>query len=148
MLISGVLFFLNSSLQKEYDQQSSQLKELEKSISQRQENKNIQAYELFQKHTKTLKEKTHQSNIPRFIHHFRFVRDKYNIEFNGFNYSDGVMTTGVTALSNETGNAYIKTTKFMEKYRQDESALFDLSFISQVSGHTNQKYGVEFRLKK
>jgi hypothetical protein len=54
----------------------------------------------------------------------------YNFEARGFKLAGGNLNTKVSFEDNEFGIAHKKATRFISDYRNDDTALFDLEFIS------------------
>lgn len=80
--------------------------------------------------------------------HVKYIQDlgsKYGIVFNGFNFTQGVISTTATIVSNENGSkAFAKLVNFISQHRKDDTRLFDLEFIHNVSGNENMLVDVKF----
>ncbi len=81
------------------------------------------------------------------------IKSNYNIDFRWFNFNSSIIWTSVLLDSDEYNEldyklAYQKFVKFVWEYRNDENALFDLSFINRISWHDQMKFDLNFIIKQ
>jgi hypothetical protein len=72
---------------------------------------------------------------------------KYGVRFNWFSFSNGTLTTQAIFELDNNSIAYQRARNFIDGYRTDEKALFDLWFISFIEWMDAIKFNVVFKVK-
>lgn len=85
--------------------------------------------------------------IPDFVTHLKNTWLRYNIAFDWFDYSEGILRTNATSSNDDSRLGYQKVVQFLQNYRADEDALFELASITQFSWHDRIEYTIEMQLK-
>jgi hypothetical protein len=87
------------------------------------------------------------NKVTNYINHMNVIQWKYNLKFTGFNLSKWEISTNVKIISDNDSIAYQKTRDFINKYRTDSKALFDLGFINSVEWMDEISFKVNFKIK-
>ncbi|MDD3646127.1 MAG: hypothetical protein PHH06_01835 [Candidatus Gracilibacteria bacterium] len=148
VVLTGVLFFYNSHLDKQTTLLQNEITQKENSIKEKKENKAIQIYELYILNKKVLERLDKNSQIVSFLNHIEEITQKYNVVFEGFNYSNGMLSLDAITVSDDNGFDYQKASKFIEGYRNDEESLFNLGFIETITTiEDKEKFNIKLELK-
>lgn len=139
-IYDNILININKWLQKEITQ-------IESNITEVQNDKNIQIYSLLQLNKNVIEKYESMNKITDFINHLNTVKTKYNLQFNGFNLTDWKITTDVSVISDDSWIAFQKARDFINKYRQDTTALFGLWFINSFEWMDEIKFNVDLKIK-
>jgi len=142
------LSYYNSALQNEAWELQNNIEKFDISIAELESDEKIIISSLLAGNKKTIDSLTTRSNITKIIAHLDTIQKKYNIKFEGFKLSSGKIETKALVESDESGIAYQRIAHFIQDYRDDESGLFELSFINQVAWSGNSiKFNVSLLLK-
>jgi len=117
------------------------------SIDEIKKDEKTQIYELLQRNKKSIERKTALSNIPNFVGTMKQMSEDYEINFNGFNYSNGIISCEAKAKTSNSGLAFEKTAKFIKDYRASEEALFNVGFINSFDGTNEIAFNIELEVK-
>ena len=147
IVISVLLFLYNGVLKKSNLVLKGEISDLEKSISEIQENKLVQSYNLISINKKSMDVLKRRSQIPQFIAHIDNISDEYDVEFKGFDYYNGSLTTSVKVDSSKEKLAYEWTVNFIKSYRNKDWTLFDLDFINNFLGQDKISFDIKLDAK-
>lgn len=117
-------------------------------INKIKEDKNIQVYSLILDNKKTLDKLENNSDISKFIDGLIYIKNNYYLRLEWFNYSNWTVTTKATVDSERVWNAYVVVSSFIKKYRKDEKAIFDLSFIPKIVWNSDIFFNLKLEVKK
>lgn len=148
VVLTGVLFFYNSHLDKQNTMTQSEITQKENSIKEKKENKSIQIYELYVLNKNVLERLDKNSQIVSFMNHLQEISQEYNLQFEWFNYSNGILSLDTITVSDDNGLDYQKASKFIEWYRNNEESLFNLAFIETITTiEDREKFNIKLELK-
>jgi hypothetical protein len=108
----------NVQLEKQNLELEAQIQQLDTSITSVQQDPNIQAYSIYERHEVFLKRLAAQSKVTEFVSHLRKHFSIAGIDAKGFNYSDSMVSVGLSAQTNDNGYAYQKIVKFLRDYNE------------------------------
>lgn len=147
IITTVALFFYNRHIENENATLVSQVSQRNASIKELKQDKNIEAYHIYNLNQDVLKKLEHESQIARFIKHALSTMIQYDLAFEGFQYNAGTIDVNAIAESNEKSIAYAKVITFLSKYNLDEKSLFTLSAIENFSGQDSIKFPIKFEVK-
>jgi hypothetical protein len=86
--------------------------------------------------------------VSKYISHLQDTQAKYNVDFRGFNLTNGNLSTKAQFNTNDTGVSYNKAVRFIGDYRNSDKSLFDLEYITSVeSTDLDVKIPLQFTIK-
>lgn len=135
------IYWYNYSLEKENNKIYERLANIEKNIWILNKNENIRIYNLIQKNKKILTKLEKYSQITYFINSMEYIKKQYWLNFKWFNYSNWIISTKASALF------YSSASKFIEEYRKDEKEIFNIWFISKVTGSRELSFDLKLEIK-
>lgn len=147
VFITVVLFFVNVYLEKANTAKKSEVAVIEASILTVKSDKRVQIKELVDLNQGLLEKMHERSNIVAYVNHTREIRSKYGIALEGFNYANGKLAMTSKVNTDERGVAYSKLSHFIESYRKDPEAKFNLLFVNSVNGQDSMTLAVNFDVK-
>jgi len=139
------MYFYNSHLESQNKKLDNKIKSLDENISLINKDPNILVYNLINKNKSTLDKLEAYSNIKKFVSHMNAMQRVYSLRFEWFNYSNWIITTKV-----ETKNvniAYRTVSKFIENYRKNKKAIFDLDYINRVVWNDKMAFIMHLKVK-
>lgn len=147
LLISGGLYFYNSSLETKNQVLKSKINQIEGSIKDIQSDEAVQVYSVYERNKVFLGELWQKSQISIFAKHLKKTLLKYNLTAKGFNYSDGTVSTNLTVETGDKNYAYEKIVRLLREYSQDELSLFEVGEITNFQWHDKITFNANFTLK-
>ena len=147
IFVTAWLFFYNSFLENKSQVLREEIRNLDSSISEIQKDKDLQIYNLIVLNKNSIDLLKKNSEVTKFINHLKVISSKYDLDFGGFNYSNGILSTSVELVSDEKNLAYNKATNFLSSYRKESEALFELDFVNNITGYDRMKFNVKFNVK-
>ena len=147
IIFSFGLNYYNSYLSKEVESIKKSINTIEANIAEVEKDKNLQIYSLLELNKWVIEAYENMNNITKYINHMNVISRVYDLEFSGFNLSDWLLSTNIKTMSDDNWIAYIKTKDFINKYRNDPKALFDLGFINSLEWMDIMKFKVDFQIK-
>ncbi len=145
--LSFGLYFYEKRIKNENREIRESISKLDSWIQAVQQDKLVEVYRNYEKHKKVLEMLSSRSQIPTLVLHLKKNFAKYGIDARGFNYNEGVVSTNLSAQTNETGYAYEKIVKFLREYPQDPNARFKIQPISSFTWYDRINYSLDFVLK-
>ena len=119
---------------------------LESSIDKLKADENIKAYSVYTANKQIFDQLSERSQVPKFITSVKKTLQNKSLNIDNLSYSNGVVSVRVEAASDDR-KAYAKLVKFLQDYRADESAIFDLGLVESVTGQEDLKFAIDFTLK-
>ena len=147
LLITIVLHFYNNYLWSEIEDIKTDIVSIESNISEVEKDKSLQVYSLLELNKTTINSYEIMNKVTKYINHMNVIKAKYSLEFNWFNLSNWKIITIINIESDNKWIAYQKTRDFINKYRNDSKALFELDFINWVEWMDNMKFKANFNIK-
>lgn len=148
VILTLSLFFYNKVLINDIHQINEESEKKQKSITLIKEDERIQVKELLDINAKAIPDLENKTLVLKFIEEIKKISSKYDIIFSGFNYGNGRLSLDATIKRSEDGMpAYEKLTFFIQDYRLDEQALFELDFISKFVGQNRISFHTNFLIK-
>ena len=129
---------------------------IDKSIFDIWKNKKLQTYNLLIINKEIINSFNLLNNINKYIVHMNNIWAKYNIDLIGFNLTKWIINTSIKILpdSNIINNnnkfnklSYQKASYFINDYRKDENALFELDFIKSIQWVDEMRFNITFKIK-
>lgn len=145
------LFVVNFFYQKSIDKISAENENISKAIENFKSKKELQLYSLISSYKWELSEKEKNSQILTFLEHLDEIEKKYEVNFSWFNLDSGEIKTEVTVRKlwiKWEKEAYSKVKNFIENYRDDKDALFDVKFINSFEWMDEIKFNLSLKIKK
>lgn len=147
IIVTLVLFFVNMYLEKGNTMKKNEVTVIDTSIATVKSDKRIQVKELVDLNGWLLQKMHDRSNIVAYVNHIREIRSKYGIGLEWFSYAKGKLSLVSKVNTDERGVAYVKLAHFIENYRKDPEAKFNLSFVNTVAGQDSMSLAVNFEVK-
>lgn len=147
IVVTVLLYFYNSYLLSDIEKIKISTEDYVSRIAEVEKDKNLQVYSLLEINKEVISNYEKMNSVTNYISHLNYITTKYNIDFSWFNLSKWELETKVSVISNDKWIAFNKTRDFIEKYRVDEKALFDLGFISLVEWMDNISFNAKFKIK-
>ncbi len=149
VLLSTIwLYVYNTILTWEIEEENGELTKVETSIKELKKDKTLQVVSLIEANKRILTKMEENSNITKYIDHLANVWRRYSISFKWFNMSNWKITTKATSKNKTTRIlAYMNVKNFIEKYRKEDSALFELDFINSFEWSDKMTFPVSFTIK-
>lgn len=149
---SAFLFFANQSATNEIGQLKSTGQAYDASIAKLNSSHNIAAAESIQNNITELQRNIRTSEAQRYITELRNISKTFRINFNGFSYDGGKITTAATALGETTvmtEDAIAKVSKLIGYYRTSTGSVFELGPVVSVSGQEQRRsFPIEFSVNE
>jgi len=158
-LTLSVIFFLivvlatvwiklySNSIEAKNEKLQMDIDEVVASINEIKKDEKTQIYELLQRNKKAIERKELLSDIPNFVGTMKQMSEDFEVEFDGFAYSNGVISCETKASTDNASLAYQKTAKFIKDYRASEEAIFNIGFINAFDGTNEMMFNVELEVK-
>lgn len=144
------LFWYNYYIWKTNASMAEEQARLEWAINDLKTKKDIQIYELLSTYNNQLSKLERNSDLVKYMEHMDDIEKNYWVSFSGFSISDWEIKTTVTARRiwiRTESSTYKKVSDFIEKYRTDENALFELKFINSFEWMDEIKFNVSLKIK-
>lgn len=147
VIATTVLYLYNNHLKSNIEEIQASITTIESNINEVENDKNIQIYRLIQLNKTVISSYESMNDVIKYINHINVIKGKYGLMFMGFDLSKWEIVTNIKTSSDGEWLAYQKTRDFINKYRQDSKALFNLGFISSVEWMDEIKFKVNFKIK-
>jgi len=148
VILTLSLFFYNKILINDIHQISEESEKIQNLINIIKEDEKIQVKELLDINAKAFDDLKRKTQVLSFIYKIKEISSKYDIIFSAFNYGNGRISLDALVKTEEDGlPAHEKLNFFIEKYREDEQALFDLDFIQRFVGQNRISFHIDFLIK-
>lgn len=142
----GLYIYSNNIAQANSDM-SATISQIDSSISQLWEDSSVQIYSIYTQNKVFLEELSERSNIPWHIAHLRRSLAASKISALWYSYSEWVAKMELSAQTDDDDYAYKKIVNFLESYRSDEKAIFEIESVSNFKGYDKMTFSAEFTLK-
>lgn len=142
------LFFYSRAIALEITSIESELDEINDSIKKRESDPIIQSYSLYQRNAYMFETLKYQSMIPELVSHVKNTWLRYGIVLNWFQYNAWKLTMNAQASNDEGRLWYQKVVQFIQNYREDSEALFELEWIDSFMWHDRIEYIITLTLKE
>ena len=153
LTISGIIFavvlassiFLvveNTKIANEISTTQGEIAAFDANITKLQSDRNIMAAELLTANQAEIEQSIQKSEAQRYISELLNIAKKYKIDFSGFSYSNGKITTSATALTDAltgSGDAIAKVSNLIRDYRTGTGSIFNLDPVVSVSGFEQKR---------
>lgn len=147
LLTTGGLFFYNNHVAAQNQQLLSQISQRQDSIKNLKQDKNIEAYYIYNLNQDILQDLADKSQISNFIKHTLSTMISYDMLFEGFTYNSWEIDLSASAESNAEGLAYTKVIKFLNEYNKNQRSLFVLEPVENFTGQDTINFPVTFTIK-
>lgn len=148
ILITWTLFGTNKYMESMIQKEQRKVDDYKQSIKDLESQEEIQVYSLVSTNQKVLDLMDKRSQITQYIIALDKVARDYGLIVKGFNYSNGELRTKVGIKSDdEYGVSYTKLVNFIDQYRKEEEAMFDLGFVSSVLGNETLQFDMNLTVK-
>lgn len=147
IFISAWLFAGNKYLSSQNTEILNQITDIEGKIATLESDESVQVYTLLNANKKAIEKLNNRSKMAFFIDELDKLSSRYSLIIQGFQYASGKLSVQVYVRSDEFWLAYKKLKNFIEKYRKDQAAIYELDFIDNVSGSDNMKLNMNFHVK-
>ena len=148
LAMSIFLFFGNHSLTTDISNITAENSTYDASIAKLKNDPRIAAAELIGGTQSEILRNIRTSEAQRYTSELENIAKKYKINFTGFSYQGGKISTAAAALAssaNPTGDAIEKVSKIIGDYRSGSGSIFRLSPVTTVSGQEQERlFPIEF----
>lgn len=141
------IHFYNSYWVAEIEKLKSSIISIESNIAEVEKEKNLQIYSLLELNKEVIESYELMNKVTKYINHMNTIVWKYNLELTGFDLVNWKIKTNIKVISDDNWIAFQKTRDFINNYRSDEKALFDLDFITGVEWMDDMKFKANFIIK-
>ena len=147
VISTGGLYFYNLYLDNQNTELSNAVIHYDASMNEIKKDKRLQVYELLKLNEKTIGKLAEKSNVTTYIKYLKYIGSKYDIIFEGFNYTNGEVESSAKVNTDDKGLAYAKLVNFISNFRKLEDRKFDLLFISSIIWHDSISFNARFKIK-
>jgi len=141
------LYFYNNYLSEQNESLLSQINQRQSSIDALRQDKNIEAYYIYNLNQEILSELGEKSQISTFVKHALSTMIGYDITFDSFTYSNGEISMNVVSESSDKGLAYTKVVKFLNEYNKNQRSIFELQPVENFTWQDSIKFPISFIVK-
>lgn len=147
LVITVWIRFYSNGVEAKNEKIQMDIDEVVSSINDIKKDEKTQIYELLQRNKKAIERKTMLSNIPNFVWTMKAMSETYDVDFEGFSYSNGIISCETNTITDNSNLAYKKTSNFIREYRASEEALFNVGFINAINWTNDMKFNIELEVK-
>lgn len=147
LIITVSLHFYNYYVWNEVEKIKTNISSIDASISSVEKDKRLQVYTLLELNKELISSYEKMNDITKYINHMNVIGSKYKLKFDGFNFAKWEISSTVNIVSDIDWIAFLRTKDFINKYRVDQKALFELKFINSVDWMDDMKFKVNFKVK-
>lgn len=147
ILMTISLFLYNWSIVKDNSQLRTKVLELDSSILNIEKEDSFKVFSLIKSNRDTIDWLIERTKIVKYINHMQKIWEDYDLLFRWFKLSWLNLETWIILKSDWEWLAYKKLVNFIDNYRKDKDALFNLNFINRVSWYENIKINLNFSIK-
>lgn len=152
LTIASVVFFkvANASIDRSIERETQETADIETSIAALEADHDVRAYGYYQGAREEVERSIRLSMAQKYLTEFMRVSQKYGVDFTGFSFSDGQITT--SAVSQDRGevrfDAAEKVSDMIAEYRTNrDDSLFLLDPIMSLQGNSDlRNFGIIFRI--
>jgi len=141
------LFFYNTHLTEQNQELLSQISQRQNSIDALRQDKNIEAYYIYNLNQDILTNLWEKSQISTFVKHALSTMIGYDLTFESFTYNSGEISVNAVSESSDKGLAYTKVVKFLSEYNKNQRSLFELQPIENFTWQDSIKFPISFTVK-
>jgi len=163
VIITVVIFGYKQKITAENNNYREQVSSLQSTLSQLRKDKDVQAFELYDKNRNQLDILTYNSQVPLFYNEISTLWRRYNFEFSDFSFNKWNIKISALAKSDSTEQWYKKfrsliTDFYDARYTDDENwekgdsnngldSILDLQFVKSFKWSNNISTLLEFIVK-
>lgn len=156
IIVTALIFAYKYTVSQKNEALTSDITDVKTLIAAMREDKDVQAFELYEANKNKLEELAYLSNIPKFQTALNTISRNYNVEFQNFSYAKGVISVLWIAGSDGSEDAYEKLRSLIEDFRAQDDAqgdgenknfIFDLEFVEAFAGSKDIKASLNFEVK-
>lgn len=148
LALSTFLFLENNNLTRSIETAKTESERYDESIAKLKSDKKIIAAELVKTNQADIVKKIHAGEVQKYISEIIAISRKYKINFAGFSYSNGKISTSATAIAETTlatDDAAKKISTLVRDYRTGSGLLFSLNPVTSISGQEQKRmFGIDF----
>lgn len=141
------LWFYNEKLIDNIAQIDAKMSQIETNMNELSQDSSLEIFSLLQANKKMIDTMRTRSKVSTYMKHLKSIGSLYDLELRGFEFSWSHITTNAFIRSDDNGIAYQKLVKFIQNYRENENALFELWFIPRVLWYDDMKLNLNFKIK-
>ncbi len=152
-----VLYSYNNKAEEDNKTLKNKLDLVEKSISSLEGKEEIKVYKKYDDNRDYFDLLLIKSDVSRFMDHIETILSDNNLNFEGFNYSDGKISVWVISKSDtkdkmyndayKTKLDYVKAHDFIDWYKSYKSAIFNMKDVNKFISWDDVRFNVIFELK-
>lgn len=144
------LFGINYSISSSNEKLQEEINMTNTAIENFRKDKKIQVVELLENYKSDILKYEKNSDLVKYIEHMEEIEKKYKLSFSGFSFSEWEIKSEILVRKIDVkweDDAYLKVSKFIKNYREDENSLFELKFINSFEWMNDIKFNVNFKIK-
>jgi len=149
LALTGLFYYQSTSLDAQIEVEKKRSQEYQDSIVALKSDPAVQASEVLKQAKPEIIKSITNSVASNYIRELDRIHRDYLIQFSGFAYQPGHITTSVTAEKGLSDDAIRKVIKLIGDYRTNTySGSLMLSPVTSVSGDADKRsFGVDFKIK-
>lgn len=147
ILVTILLYVYVSKINTEVTTVSENITQIDTSISELNNNPEIQIYNIYERNKGVLEKLAYESRVTSFVSNLKKNFTKYNVLGEWFAYSNWQVGIAMSAKTNDGGYAYEKVVDFIKGYNADEKALFELDTIGIFKWYDEIEFAWKYILK-
>lgn len=155
LILNIWLYFYNSSLDSKIEGFNKEITTLENTIKEINNDDKVKLYTLIKTNKVFLDKYAYLSRVPEFINNIKELSNTFKVTFNGFSYSDSVLSTSVTAVDDGFSLWYQKAEKLIWSFRdkkvnnkvENNKQLFSLNFVDSFEWQNEMKFNINFKIR-
>lgn len=150
VLISSIyLYISNLSLAKNIENTRNTIVEYQDQITSLKNDNSIMAYGIVKSAMPDIEKNILKSQVYTYVDELGLISKKYKIDFSGFSYQDGNISTSATSeAGTDKKDAVEKISSFIKDYRDTNNNLFILNPIAGINwDYSKRDFQVEFSVK-
>ncbi len=140
------LYFYNIYLEWENSSKQVEIKDIKEKINNVRKDRNLQIFELLDDNKRVLDKMKAESQITTMMSAMDDIESKYNIFFEGFNYSNGEISSEAFSNTEDGWEPYAIVRDFINDFRKEKESGLDLPFITQLEWMSEIKFPIKFRV--
>ncbi|EKE30135.1 MAG: hypothetical protein ACD_2C00038G0012 [uncultured bacterium (gcode 4)] len=148
--ISAILWFINSSTQKQISESNLKISEYSKQVEELKSNNEIAAYDIIFANKQDILKSIEKSKAQIYLTEVMSLSKKYKMVFSWFTFDwNAVNTNAVYNNKDAKDDAIAWVSSFIKDFRTWTESIFSLSPIASVAWDSlKRSFGITFELKK
>ncbi|MCK9272338.1 hypothetical protein M0P65_02215 [Candidatus Gracilibacteria bacterium] len=149
IIASIYLYITNLNLTKDLEKAKSDITGFQDQITKLEDNSEILAYNTVKSAMPEIEKNILASQAYIYIDELKSISKKYSLDFSGFSYQEGKISTSAMASLTKEKDAVEKISRFIKDYRDENKNMFILNPVSNISGdYLKRSFEISMQLSK